>query len=37
MSLRVALVDDHQPYRERLRALLERHADFAIVAEASSG
>jgi DNA-binding NarL/FixJ family response regulator len=37
MSLRVALVDDHQPFRERLRALLERHPDLEIVAEASSG
>lgn len=37
MSLRVALVDDHQPFRERLRALLERQPDFEIVAEASSG
>jgi two-component system NarL family response regulator len=35
--LRIALVDDHQAFRERLRALLERHPDFEIVAEASSG
>jgi two-component system NarL family response regulator len=37
MILRVALVDDHQPFRDRLRALLERDPDIQIVAEASSG
>ena len=37
MSLRVALVDDHQPFRERLRALLTRDPDIEIVAEVSSG
>jgi DNA-binding NarL/FixJ family response regulator len=37
MSLRVALVDDHQPFRERLRALLTRDRDIEIVAEARSG
>jgi DNA-binding NarL/FixJ family response regulator len=37
MSVRVALVDDHQPFRERLRALLQRDAEIEIVAEASSG
>jgi DNA-binding NarL/FixJ family response regulator len=37
MSLRVALVDDHQPFRERLRALLQRDRSIEIVAEASSG
>jgi DNA-binding NarL/FixJ family response regulator len=37
MTLRVALVDDHQPFRERLRALLTRDPDLTIVAEASSG
>jgi DNA-binding NarL/FixJ family response regulator len=37
MSVRVALVDDHQPFRERLRALLERDAAIEIVAEVSSG
>ena len=37
MSLRVALVDDHQPFRERLRALLTRDPDIRIVAEAGSG
>ena len=35
--LRVALVDDHQPFRERLRALLERDPGIEIVSEASSG
>jgi DNA-binding NarL/FixJ family response regulator len=37
MSVRVALVDDHQPFRERLRALLQRDRHIDIVAEASSG
>lgn len=37
MSLRVALVDDHQPFRERLGALLKRDQDIEIVAEARSG
>lgn len=37
MRLRVALIDDHQPYRERLRALLEEDRDIEIVAEAGSG
>lgn len=37
MSVRVALVDDHQPFRERLRALLQRDRHVEIVAEASSG
>jgi DNA-binding NarL/FixJ family response regulator len=37
MSVRVALVDDHQPFRERLRALLQRDGELEIVAEASSG
>jgi two-component system NarL family response regulator len=37
MSLRVALVDDHRPFRERLRALLTRDPDIAIVADVSSG
>lgn len=37
MTLRVALVDDHQPFRERLRALLTRDPDLTIVADASSG
>jgi DNA-binding NarL/FixJ family response regulator len=37
MTLRVALVDDHQPFRDRLRALLTRDTDITIVAEAGSG
>jgi len=37
MSLRVALIDDHQPFRERLRALLEEDPAVEIVAEAGSG
>ncbi|MBK5104087.1 MAG: response regulator transcription factor [Burkholderiales bacterium] len=37
MSLRVALIDDHQLFRERLRALLEEDRDIEIVAEAGSG
>jgi DNA-binding NarL/FixJ family response regulator len=37
MRLRVALIDDHQPFRERLRALLEESPEIEIVAEASSG
>jgi DNA-binding NarL/FixJ family response regulator len=37
MTLRVALVDDHQPFRERLRALLQRDREIDIVAEAGSG
>jgi len=37
MTVRVALVDDHQPFRARLRALLERDSGIEIVAEASSG
>jgi DNA-binding NarL/FixJ family response regulator len=35
--VRVVLVDDHQPFRERLRALLQRDRHIEIVAEASSG
>jgi DNA-binding NarL/FixJ family response regulator len=37
MRLRVALIDDHSPFRARLRALLEEDANIEIVAEASSG
>ena len=37
MSLRIALIDDHQMYRERLRMLLEEDRDIEIVAEAGSG
>jgi len=37
MSVRIALVDDHQPFRERLRALLQRDRHIDIVGEASTG
>jgi len=37
MSLRVALIDDHQPFRERLRGMLEEDRTIEIVAEAGSG
>jgi DNA-binding NarL/FixJ family response regulator len=37
MPVRVALVDDHQAFRERLRALLIRDPEIEIVAEAGSG
>jgi two-component system NarL family response regulator len=37
MTVRVALVDDHQAFRARLRALLERDSGLEVVAEASSG
>jgi DNA-binding NarL/FixJ family response regulator len=37
MTLRVALIDDHEPFRHRLRALLETNPDIEIVAEAGSG
>jgi two-component system, NarL family, response regulator DevR len=35
MGIRVALVDDHEPIRTGLRALLEREADLEVVGEAS--
>jgi len=37
MGLRVALIDDHQPFRERLRIMLEEDPNIEIVAEAGSG
>jgi two-component system NarL family response regulator len=37
VSVRVVLVDDHQPFRERLRALLQRDRHIEIVGETSSG
>ena len=37
MTLRVLLVDDHQMFRDALRALLERDANLEVVAEASNG
>ena len=37
MSSRILLADDHTLMRQGLRFILESHADFEIVAEASSG
>ena len=37
MTLRVLLVDDHQMFRDALRALLERDPNLTVVAEASNG
>ena len=37
MSVRILLADDHTLMRQGLRHILESHADFDIVAEASSG
>jgi two-component system NarL family response regulator len=37
MTLRVALIDDHRPFRARLRALLTQDPDVEIVAEVGSG
>ncbi|MEO6420645.1 MAG: response regulator transcription factor, partial [Polyangiaceae bacterium] len=37
MRLRIALVDDHQIFRDGLRAALSGHADLEVVAEASKG
>jgi DNA-binding NarL/FixJ family response regulator len=37
MSVRILLADDHTLMRQGLRHILEKHADFDIVAEASSG
>jgi two-component system LytT family response regulator len=37
MALRVLLVDDEQPARERLRLLLGAHDDVAVVGEAADG
>lgn len=37
MRLRVALIDDHQPFRQRLRELLQTDREIEIVAEAGSG
>lgn len=36
MQLRILLVDDHEVVRLGLRALLDRHPDFQVVAEASN-
>src|SRR5215216_4101321 len=37
MAIRILLADDHTLMRQGLRHILESHADFDIVAEASSG
>lgn len=37
MSLRILIADDHTIVREGLRALIEREADFEVVAEAENG
>jgi len=37
MAITILLADDHKIFRESLRILLERHADFEIVGEAADG
>ncbi len=37
MTIRLLLVDDHRMMREGLRSLLEAHAEFQVVGEASDG
>lgn len=37
MSIKVLLADDHGMFREGIRALLERHDDIEVVAEADDG
>jgi DNA-binding NarL/FixJ family response regulator len=37
MSVRILLVDDHQMFREGLRAILERDPNLKVVGEASNG
>ncbi len=37
MNVRILLVDDHQMFREGLRAILERDANLTVVGEASNG
>ncbi|MBN1270220.1 MAG: response regulator transcription factor [Kiritimatiellae bacterium] len=37
MKIRVMLVDDHEPTRQHMTALIEREADMKVVAEASNG
>ncbi len=37
MTLRVVLADDHQMFRQALRAMLEKDADIEVVAEAGDG
>lgn len=37
MPIRLMLVDDHEMFREALRVILERQAEFLVVAEAANG
>ncbi|SRR6266581_5128320 len=37
MTVRIALADDHQMFRQALRAMLEKVPDFEVVAEAGDG
>ena len=37
MSIKIILADDHRLFREGLRALLEKEADFEVVGEAGNG
>jgi len=37
MPIRILLADDHGPFREEVRQVLESYPDLAVVAEASSG
>jgi len=37
MPIRILLADDHLTFRQSLRQLLERHNDFEVIAEATSG
>ena len=37
MRIRVLLADDHKPFREALRNMLQRHADIEVVGEAADG
>jgi DNA-binding NarL/FixJ family response regulator len=37
MNVRILLADDHQMFREALRALLERNPDYEVVAETGDG
>jgi len=37
VTIRIVLVDDHALFRQSLRALIERHSEFEIAGEATSG